>query len=179
MSRQYLADVVADPPLAALPTITATTETVLVPTIFTPIPAMEPRAGKIYKLTVGGTITTGTAGTVIITPRYGLVIGGVALGPSPTQNYVPSVTLAPFVFEYWLCFRSIGVAAGATSTVVGFGKWMANGAVATAASETAAVCGSTGSVSVDTTVASGLWIGLTVSVAPSIIPHMAIWQSLN
>jgi hypothetical protein len=42
-----------DPATANMGTITATTETVLIPTIFTPIPAMEPRAGKVYKLTVG------------------------------------------------------------------------------------------------------------------------------
>jgi hypothetical protein len=179
MSRQYVADVPIDPPSAALPTITATTETVLVPTIFTQIPAMTPRVGKVYKLTVSGTCTTGTAGTLIITPRYGLVIGGVALGASPTQNYVASITLAPFVFEYWLQFRSIGVAAGATSTATGHGIWSSGGAVGTASSATTVVVSSTASVSVDTTVASGLWIGVTFSVAPSVIPHFAIWQSLN
>jgi hypothetical protein len=179
MSRQYVADLTLDPPSAALPTITATTETVLVPTLFTQIPAMEPRAGKVYKLTVGGTCTTGTAGTLIITPRYGLVIGGVALGASPTQNYVASITLAPFVFEYWLQFRTIGVAAGANSTATGHGIWTSGGAVGTASSATTVCVSSTASVSVDTTVASGLWIGVTFSVAPSVIPHFAIWQSLN
>jgi len=162
-----------------LATITATSETVLVPTIFTPIPANEPRAGKIYKLSVGGTCTTGTAGTLIVTPRYGLVIGGVALGASPTQNYVPSITLAPFIFEYTLVFRSIGVAAGANSTCVGSGVWISNGAVATAASSTVVVASSTASVSVDTTIASGLWIGVTFSVAPSVIPHWMTWRALN
>jgi hypothetical protein len=108
-----------------------------------------------------------------------LVIGGTALGTSPAQNYVPSITLAPFVFEYWICFRSIGVAAGANSTMVGHGIWTSGGAVATASSATNVVVSSTGSVSVDTTVASGLWIGVTFSVAPSVIPHFAIWQSLN
>lgn len=179
MSRQYFADIPLDPPLAALPTITATSETVLVPTLFTPIPAMDPRPGKIYKLTVAGTLTTGGAGALIVTPRYGLTISGVALGPSPTQNYVASITLAPFLFEYWLQFRTVGVAAGANSTCVGYGRFSANGAVATASSETSAHCGSTGSVSVDTTVASGLWIGMTFSVAPSLIPQFAAWQSLN
>lgn len=179
MGRQYFADTLTDPPSAALATITATTETVLVPTIFTPIPAMEPRVGKVYKLTVAGTCTTGTAGTLIITPRYGLVIGGVALGASPTQNYVPSITLAPFLFEYHLQFRTISVAAGATSTAVGYGIWTSGGAVATAASATSVNVCSTASVNVDTTVASGLWIGVTFSVAPSVIPHSCIWQALN
>src|SRR5437016_14354897 len=125
MTRQYYADVLVDPQPAAFPTITATTETVLIPTLFTPIPALEPRAGKVYQLRVGGTCTTGTAGTLIITPRFGTVIGGVSLGASPTQNYVPSVTLAPFEFVYTLVFRTIGQA-GANSTFVGSGKWISN-----------------------------------------------------
>lgn len=179
MSRQYVADVPIDPPSAALPTITATTETVLVPTIFTQIPAMTARVGKVYKLTVGGTCTTGTAGTLTITPRFGLVIGGTALGTSPAQNYVPSITLAPFTYECWLQFRTIGIAAGANSTATCHGIWTSGGAVATASSATSVVHSSTASVSVDTTVASGLWIGVTFSVAPSVIPHFALWQDIT
>lgn len=181
MSNQtFTSLVVCDPPSSALPTITAITETVLIPTIFTTIPATSVRSGQILKLTVGGTCTTGVAGTLIITPRYGLVIGGTALGASPTQNYVPSVTTAPFIFEYYLQFGTIGVAAGANSKVYGWGKWMSGGAVATAASVTAVLLSSsTADVSVDTTVASGLWIGVTFSVAPSVIPRTALWQSVN
>lgn len=178
MSRQYFADVLFEPLATAYATITATSETVLIPTLSTTIPANEPRAGKVYKLTVGGTCTTGTAGTLIITPRFGATISGVALGASPTQNYVPSITLAPFLFEYWLTFRTIGQA-GANSTAVGTGVWRSNGAVATAASSTIVTCGSTGSVSVDTSVSSALWIGVTFSVAPSVIPHWSTFQALN
>jgi hypothetical protein len=32
---------------------------------------------------------------------------------------------------------------------------------------------------VDTTVASALWVGVTFSVAPSVIPLWSIWESLN
>src|SRR4026209_2833225 len=105
MSRQYVADVPIDPPSTALSTITATTETVLVPTIFTQIPAMAPRVGKVYKLTVGGTCTTGAAGTLIITPRYGLVIGGVGPRASPTPDHVRELTPAPRAFVYWWAVR--------------------------------------------------------------------------
>jgi len=170
---------IVDASTAAFPTISATSETVLVPTIFTPIPAMAPRAGQVWKLTVGGTCTTGTAGTLIITPRYGLVIGGTALTASAAQNYVASITLAPFVYECWVVFRTIGVAAGANSTVICTGRWTSLGAIATASSETSVTHTSTGSVSVDTTVASGLWIGVTFSVAPSVIPLWSIWEVLN
>lgn len=178
MSRQYFRDVVSEPLSTAFATITATSETVLIPTLSTAIPAGEPKAGKVYKLTVGGTWTTGTAGTILLTPRYGTTISGVALGPSPAQNYVPSITLAPFIFEYWLAFRRLGQA-GANSIAVGNGRLVINGAAATAASSTVVVCGSTGDVSVDTSVASALWIGITSSVAPSIIPHWHTFESLN
>jgi len=179
MSRQYFGDVLGEPIGADHATITATTETVLIPTIFTPIPAFEPKVGKVYELIVGGTVTTGAAGTLILTPRFGTVIGGVSLGVSPTQNYVPSITTAPFLFRYYLTFRTIG-GAGTNSTALGYGSWQSNGAVATAASETAVVAGTVGAaVAVDTTIAQALWIGVTFSVAPSVIPKFHTWRSLN
>jgi hypothetical protein len=179
MSRQYFADVLTEPINADFTTITATSETVLIPTAYTPIPALEARAGKVYELTIGGTCTTGAAGTLIITPRYGLVIGGTSLGASPTQNYVPSITTAPFLYRALLIIRSLGIA-GANSTAVCTGKWESGGAVATASSQTSVQHCTTGAaVSVDTSVASGLWIGVTFSVAPSVIPKWHIWRSLN
>jgi hypothetical protein len=179
MSRQYFDDVLTEPINADFTTITATSETVLIPTAYTPIPALEPRAGKVYELIVGGTVTTGAAGTLIIQPRYGLVIGGTALGVSPTQNYVPSITTAPFLYRCLLAIRSIGIA-GANSTAVCCGKWESGGAVATASSQTSVQHSTTGAaISVDTSVASGLWIGVTFSVAPSVIPKFHIWRSLN
>lgn len=179
MATQNFRSLIIAGPTANLPTITATTETVLIPTIFTPIPAMDARPSTVYKLTVGGTCTTGTAGTLIITPRYGLVIGGTALTASAAQNYVPSISLAPFLYECTVFIRTVGVAAGANSTVICTGKWSSLGAIATASSETSVHHTSTASVSVDTTVASGLWIGVTFSVAPSVIPLWATWESVG
>ena len=179
MAVQNFRALIVDGPTAALPTITATTETVLIPTIFTPIPAMDPRVSSAYKLTVGGTCTTGTAGTLVITPRYGLVIGGTSMTASAAQNYVPSITLAPFIYECYVFIRSIGVAAGANSNVICTGRWSSLGAIATAASATSVSHTSTGSVAVDTTVASGLWIGVTFSVAPSVIPLWANWERIG
>lgn len=178
MSRQYFDDTLVEPISASFATITATTETVLIPTALTPIPANEPRAGKIYELLVGGTVTTGAAGTLIITPRYGTVIGGVALGASPTQNYVPSITTAPFTYRCLLIFRSIGLP-GANSIVLCTGTWLSGGAVATAASQTSVQHTSSAPVSVDTSIASALWVGVTFSVAPSVIPFWHAWRSLN
>jgi hypothetical protein len=161
-----------------LPTITATTETVLVPTVYTPIGAFDPKAGKIYQLVVGGTVTTGTAGTLLITPRFGTTISGVSIGASQAQNYVPSITTAPFLFVYYLVFRSIGLA-GVNSVCYGTGSWESGGAAATAASQTAVIVGSTTTASVDVSVPSALWIGVTFSVAPSVIPKWHSFRSLN
>jgi hypothetical protein len=178
VSRQYFIDTPVDPLGVALTTISAITETVLVPIALTPIGANEARAGKIWKLRVGGTCTTGLAGTLIITPRFGLTSSGAALGASPTQNYVPSISNAPFYFEYTLICRALGLP-GANSSFVGSGIWVSGGAVATAASATTVCCSSTASVSADASVASALWIGVTFSVAPSVIPHWHVWQSEN
>jgi hypothetical protein len=179
VSRQYFGDVLNEPTGADHATITAITETVLIPTIFTPIPAFEPRVGKVYELIVMGTVTTGLAGTLILTPRFGTAIGGVSLGVSPTQNYVPSITTAPFILKYYLTFRTIG-GAGANSSALGYGSFQAGGAVATPASETAVYCGTVGAaVAVDTTIANALWMGVTFSVAPSLIPKFHVWRSLN
>jgi hypothetical protein len=179
VSRQYFADTLNEPTGADHATITAITETVLIPTIFTPIPAFEPRVGKVYELIVMGTVTTGVAGTLTLTPRFGTAIGGVSIGASQAQNYVPSITTAPFLFRYNLTFRTIG-GAGLNSTALGYGIWQSAGAAATPASETAVYCGTVGAaVAVDTTIANALWMGVTFSVAPSVIPKFHVWRSLN
>lgn len=178
MSRQYFDDVLNEPVNASFGTITATTEQILIPTVHTGIPANEPRAGKIYELVCGGTCTTGTAGTLIINARYATTITTPILATSPTQNYVPSITTAPFMLRALLIFRSIGLA-GANSTALCTGQWESGGAVATAASETSVGFTSSAAVSVDTSVASALCITVTFSVAPSVIPFWHVWRSLN
>jgi hypothetical protein len=178
VSRQYFADTLVEPLGVDYTTITATTETVLIPTALTSIPANEPRTGKVYELLVGGTCTTGAAGTLTLTPRYGTVIGGVSIGASAAQQYVPSITTAPFILRYFLIFRAVGLP-GANSVVYGTGEWSAGGAAATAASATTVLAASTTTASVDVSIASALWLGVTFSVAPSVIPKWHIWRSLN
>lgn len=174
MSRQYFADVISEPIGVAHPTITATTITPLVPVAYLPIPAFDMRPGKIYELQVGGTITTGTAGTLTLTA----LLNAVSLGAGPAQNYVPSITTAPFLFRgNLICRGPIGLA-GATCPVIFNGFWASGGAVATAASETGASV-QTSAVNVDYTIAQTLNLSVTVSVAPSIIPMWHVWRSYN
>jgi hypothetical protein len=179
VSRQYFADTLTEPVNADFGTITATTEQILIPTAYTPIPANEPRAGKVYQLVCGGTVTTGTAGTLILNARYATTITTPILATSPTQNYVASITTAPFILTVYLVFRSIGIA-GANSTALCMGWWESGGAVATASSATQVGFATTGAaVSVDTSIASALCITVTFSVAPSVIPKWHIWRSIN
>lgn len=179
MSRQYFADTLTEPLSTVFSTITAITETVLIPTAFTPINANEPRAGKVYELTVGGTVTTPASGTLTITPRFGTTISGTAIGTSGAQTVVPSITTAPFLLKYYLVICQIGQA-GANSLVRGHGTFQALGAVGTASSETDLTFGTVGSaVSVDTSISQALWMGITFSVAPSMIPEWHLWRSLN
>ena len=177
MGLQTFGQIITGPVNADFATIVATTETVLIPTALTPIAAL-PYSTKVYELKVGGTCTTGTAGTLIIQPRFGTTISGTSLGVSPTQNYVPSVTLAPFLFECYVIIRSNGLPGG-NSTLVCSGKWVSNGAIATAASSTVVTCGGASVGSLDTSIASALWIGVTFSVAPSIIPRWHTWRDLS
>jgi hypothetical protein len=75
-------------------------------------------------------------------------------------------------------FRSIGIA-GANSVIYGCGQWLSGGAVATAASQTSVNIAGTATASVDTSIASALWMGVTFSIAPSVIPKFHVWRSLN
>ena len=50
MSRQYFADILTDPVNAAYTTITATSETVLIPTVLTPILLTNRAAAKFMNL---------------------------------------------------------------------------------------------------------------------------------
>ena len=174
MSRQYFGDVLVEPIGVSHPTITATTITPLVPTAYCPIPAFDARPGKVYELTVGGSVTTGASGTLTLTALYGTT----SIGAGPAQTVVPSITTAPFLFRGYLIIRGAVGLAGATCPVVFTGKWESGGAIATASSQTSAAL-NVGPVSVDTTVASFLNLSVTFSIAPSVIPFWHTWRSLN
>ena len=177
MSRQYFADVLTEPVNASFTTITSTIETALIPTAYTPINALEPRAGKVYELIIGGTCTNTTSGTLIIAARYGTAVGCSAIATSATQSY-QSVTTGPFIFRAFLIFRSIGIA-GANSTCIFNGKWEQAGLNTGLSSQTSVHLQSTAALSVDTSVASALWVGVNFSLAPSCIPLWHLWRSLN
>lgn len=179
MSRQYFQDVLVDPPSANLTAVVATTETGLwsVP-IWTPVNAGDPRAGKIYKVTAGGIMSTGASGTLTITPRWGTSTSGGSLGASVAQTVPINLTAVPWILEFFLAFRAIGTAAS-TSTCVGHGSFRSAGAAATAGSTLGLAFGGTALTTADTTTAQGIFIGWTLSVAGSVTPQTVFIQSLN
>lgn len=181
MARQYFADVITEPFNTDYGTITATSETILIPLTSCPINPYDARPGKVYELIVGGTATTGTAGTLIVTNRIGTsatLSSDTSIIASPTQNYVPSITTPGFLIKNYLVVRQVGQP-GANSTVMCYGYWHSNGAVATAASETGVTWGNTAAVSVDLSIQQYFIMSVTFSVAPSVIPRFHVWRALN
>lgn len=181
MSRQYFADVLVETYNVDYTTITATAATLLIPISACPIPAYEPRAGKVYELLVGGTCTTGASGTLTINARVGTSStpgSNTTVATSNAQTVVPSITTAGFLLRAYLIFRSIGLP-GANTTCIAYGNWSSTGAAATASSETAVDFGSTAVASVDVSIAQNFEVDVTFSVAPSVIPRFHLWRSLN
>ncbi len=180
MSRQYVADLVVEPPclnpLAAA--ITATTETALWPTaLYSPINIGECRAGKAWRLNAGGILSTGGSGTLIITPRMGTTTSGITLGASITQTVPVSMTNVAWYLEMTVVCRTVGLA-GTNSTAMGTGKLIGAGLAATASTGLNMTFGGT-SASFDASIQQGLFIGWTLSVAGSVTPQWVTFQSLN
>jgi hypothetical protein len=180
MSRQYFADVIADPPTANLTAVVATVETGLWNVAqFTPIGGGDARDRKIYRVCAGGIWSTAAgAATLIITPRFGTTTGGITLGASGAQTVPVSLVNVPWSMEFTLVVRSVG-APGGNSTIVGTGFFRTQGTLATAGSGMIVSFGGTVVTTADLSVAGGVFIGWTLSVAGSCTPEYAFIQSLN
>jgi hypothetical protein len=173
MGRQTFADgPYIDPPVANLTTLTSTSiEDMWAGITFTPIFANDAKAGKIYIVRAGGTISL-TGGTAIITPQWGPA--GTTLGVSLTVGTV-TAAIAAFYLEFRLVFRVIG-AAGANSTCIGSGFMVFNGGISSGtANPNMIVFGGT-SASVDSTINGNITIRKTLSATNSVIPQ---WVTIN
>lgn len=161
---------------APSPNTTTTIIPIWVAAQYTPIFANDPKAGKIYSVRAGGTISQSAAtNTLIITPKYGT--GGVALGASPAQT-MPITSVIPWYLAFDLVFRTIG-AAGTNSTCIGTGCFWAQGTIATAGTGVTIPFGGT-SASVDATINSNIEINMTWSGGTiSTQPHYAYIFSRN
>lgn len=178
MSRQYFMDTLADPPLANLAAVTATVETILWNVSnYTPIAANDCRPGKIYRVSAGGIMSFAATGTLTITPRFGLTVAaGITMGASVALATPGATTNQPWRLEMDVVCRTVG-APGVNSTVIGTGLFVTNG-LATAGTAVALAFGGT-SATVDVSVATGICIGWTLTVAGTVTPMYAVIQSLN
>lgn len=179
MPRQYFASLLAEPPIANLAAVTATSETTLWNTAqYTPIGANDAVPGKIYKVTAGGIMSFASTGTLIITPRWGLTVAaGITMGASVVALTTPGATTAhPWVLEFYAVCRTVG-APGANSTVMGTGVFHTG--IPSAGSLPATQTFGGTSATVDVSIATGITIGWTLSVAGTITPQYAFIQSLN
>ena len=176
MGRQYFGDGPAlDPPVANLTTLTSTSiEDIWAGIVWTPIFANDARAGKIYCVRAGGTMSL-TGGTLIITPQWGPA--GTTLGVSLTQGTV-TITTCAWYLNFDLVFRTIG-AAGANSTCIGTGLLSIGGGVASGTANPIAVTFGGTSASVDSTINGNITIRKTASATNSMIPQFAYIFSRN
>lgn len=179
MSRQYFSDVLADPPIANLTAVVATSETTLWNTAqYTPIPGNDCRPGKIYQVTAGGIMSFASTGTLILTPRFGLTVAaGITMGASVVALTTPGVTTnQPWLLEFYCVCRTMG-APGVNSTVIGTGAFH-TGIPAAGSLPATQTFGGT-SATVDVSIATGITIGWTLSVAGTVTPQFAFIRSLN
>lgn len=176
MARQLFQDgPYVDAPVANLGTLSATTiEDIWAGITWTPIFANDAKAGKIYCVRAGGTISL-TGGTAIITPQWGPA--GTTLGVSLTQGTV-TIAITAWYLQFDLVFRTIG-AAGANSTCIGSGfLHMAGGVSSGTANPNTITFGGT-SASVDSTINGNLTIRKTLSTTNSMIPQFVYIFSRN
>jgi len=184
MSRQsFVGTDVSDFPPASHTAVgnTLTRTNLWNPAIWTPVAAMDPRAGKSYILRCGGIISATAAPTIVFNPTWGqsaTPTSNVALGATTTFA-VGTVTNAAWWAEFVLGFRQVGLAAaGATAT--GNGYVVISGAAA--AVSQVVVMGSTVPTNIDQTTAGGLCLDVTWGTAVAgntITAQWTLLQSLN
>jgi|SRR5438876_12148109 len=150
---------------APSPNTTTTIIPIWVAATYTPIFANDPKAGKIYSVRAGGTISQSAAtNTLIITPFY----GSTALGASPAQT-MPITSVIPWYLAFDMVFRTIG-APGVNSTCIGTGCFWGQGTIATAGTGVTIPFGGT-VATVDASIVSKIeinmtWSGGTISTQP-------------
>ena len=177
MAQQSFVTVTNLTPIANQTALVATTEEVLIPTAYSGIAANESVPGKIWRLTIGGIMSWAATGTLALTPRVGLVIGGITLGISVVAVTTPGATTNhAFTAVFHLVCRTIGLP-GANSTYIGTGYFLSSG-IGTLGTGTVQSMGGT-SATADASIATGIWMGKTLTVAGTMTPMYSIMESLT
>lgn len=133
-----------------------------VPGIWTPIPANDMSAGRVYQGNAGGVLGTSSAApTATWTPRCGqsgTPASNVTLGATTGTTMIASLSAVPWTWLFTLTIRSLGLAAGAgTGTGNGF---IVIGGLTTAAGIVQSM-GGTVATTLDNTAATGLILSNT------------------
>lgn len=178
MSRQYFMDLLTKPHVASGGALVSTAEELLwAPADYTRINANDCEVGKIYKVTAGGIMSWASTGTLTFTPRMGLLISSPTLGVSVVAQTTPGATTNhAWILELYCVIRTVG-AAGANSTAFATGSFRSGG-IGTLGTCTSQVFGGT-VATFDSSVATGIAIGKTLTVAGSFTVGYAFIQSLN
>lgn len=182
MSRQTFTavDVAGAPPASHTAVANTTTRTNLwVPALWTPIPALDMQAGKVYTLRAGGIISTTGTPTIIFNPTFGQSTtpgSNLALGASQTITLGASLSSVPWYGELRMAVRSLGVAAsGSTVTANGF---IVIGGPSATASQLISIGGSVPTTA-DHTTAQGLVLDVTWGTASPSNTITAQWTLIK
>lgn len=181
MARQYLQDgPFIDPPVADALSANAATTAVSMwdGSVFTPVFANDPKAGKIYVVEAGGLITTAATGALTIAPGFGTSSPGTTLGSSIAQTAPVSSLSGPWYLRSVWVVRTISATTGANSTMIGSGTFISGGVAATANSGLQVAFGGT-SCLFDPRVANFFTFQKTLSVAGSFTTQWATIYSMN
>lgn len=181
MSRQYFDDLMCEPPIANIsPSVTATSETIMWNVSnFSPIAANEARPGKVWCLKAGGVMSFAATGALTITPRWGLTVAaGLSMGASVVALTTPGATTAhPWFMEFICTCRVVG-APGTNSTVQGTG-FFCTGIPSGGSLPATQTFGGIPNTAVDVSIATGICIGWTLTVAGTITTQWVTMQSYN
>jgi len=174
MGRQLFQDgPYIDAPVAPLGTLSSTSIEDMWPGItWTPIFANDAKAGKIYCVRAGGTLSL-TGGTMIITPQWGPA--GTTMGVSLTQG-TTTIAIAAWYLAFDVLVQSVG-AAGANTKVTGTGYMAIAGGVSSGTGAGQIITFGGTQASVDSTINGNITIRKTASTTNSfIVQHVCIFS---
>jgi hypothetical protein len=179
MSRQAFEELLDPRTGGSLTAVTGTAEAALFPVSpWTAIGAYSAKPGQVYRLMVGGILTSAasTPGTLTITPRWGTTTGGVTFGASAASGTLTtSKTAVPFILEATLEFRNVVNSAASSSAAALIGRFQCDQVAINALN-----FGGTVPTNLDTTAAAGLFIGVTLgSASDSMTPQIVDFYAVN
>lgn len=185
-SRQYFRELLTDPPVANQTAVTGGTTIAALwdATNLTAIAANSIRAGQVFKVTAFGVMTTAVtaAQTVTFTPIFGVATGGTSLGASVAAPIEAKVfTNTMWLAQMFVHFRTIGSAG--TAVCAGNIEALPFVGVAGGTAEGGTIpfgTGNTTATAVNTTVAAGLLLAVTPSLATQSYTTLGVTlESLN